>query len=124
MLDRNSVLEVLGKYYFEDIVSFTMDYVIELSDYELNTIFSGELVDYAILDSIDEMQVSDIEVEEDGDDEIVSGILWFQAFMDGYAHWDREEHYLGSGEAEISFEFRFCMRGGKAVTGIWLKERN
>lgn len=122
MLDKNSVLTILGTCFWDEIEEFVTEVVDEFSADELGMLFTEYLVDYARLDEIDELEAADIEVQEEDETEIISGEIRLSAFVNGYAYWDGEEQYLGTEEAGMSFWFQFEMEQGKVVSGIELKE--
>lgn len=123
MFDRNSVLTLLGEHFWDDIEIFTIECIQEFAEEDLEAIFDGNLVDYADLDTIDELKVVGVEVEEDGDIEIVSGQLMLEALVDGFVHWDGEERYIDSSNVKMYYEFRFETRDGKVISEIELDWR-
>ena len=73
MLDRNSVLTLMEECFWDEIETFTIECVSELGTDELEIIFTDYLVDYASLDEIEELKITDMEIECDDGVETVSG---------------------------------------------------
>ncbi len=121
MLNRNSVLTLIEECFWDEIEVFTMECVGEFGADELAMIFTDYLVDYARLDMIEELKIINMEVERDGKEKIVSGEMLLDISVEGYAHWDGDEEYLGTEEAEICYKYRFQMEDGKAVSEIELE---
>ena len=113
MLDRNSVLTL--------IETFTIECVSELGTDELEIIFTDYLVDYASLDEIEELKITDMEIECDDGVETVSGEMRLDILVEGYAHWDGSEEYLGTEETEIRYKYSFEMMNGKVISEIELE---
>lgn len=120
-MNRNSILTLLEEYFLDDIEIFTMECVGDFTSDELSMIFTEYLVDYAKLDVIDELKVTEVESEREEDIEIVSGEMVLNISVEGYAHWDGDEEYLGTEEAEICYKFCFEMMDEKVVSGITLE---
>lgn len=121
MLNRNSVLTLIEECFWDEIEVFTMECVGEFGADELAMIFTDYLVDYAKLGMIEELKITDMEIERDGEEEIVSGEMLLNILVEGYIHWDGEEEYLGTEEAVISYKYCFEMVRGKAVSEIELE---
>ena len=96
MLDRNSVLTLMEECFWDEIETFTIECVSELGTDELEIIFTDYLVDYASLDEIEELKITDMEIECDDGVETVSGEMRLDILVEGYAHWDGSEEYLGT----------------------------
>ena len=88
MLDRNSVLTLMEECFWDEIETFTIECVSELGTDELEIIFTDYLVDYASLDEIEELKITDMEIECDDGVETVSGEMRLDILVEGYAHWD------------------------------------
>ena len=121
MLDRNSVLTLMEECFWDEIEAFTIEYVSEFGTDELEIIFTDYLVDYASLDEIEELKITDMEIECDEDVETVSGKMQLDILVEGYAHWDGSEEYLGTEETEIYYKYSFEMMNGKVISEIELE---
>lgn len=104
--NKNIVLDILRSNFWDEIEKFVMDYVLDLENDELIEVFET-LVDYAMLDYIEEMSVDCYEVEQEENKKNISGVLDVVANIDGYAHWDGEGNLIDDGEIEIGIGFRF-----------------
>lgn len=121
MLDRNSVLILLEECFWDEIEAFTIECVGEFDSDELAVIFTEYLVDYAQLDEIEQLIITEMEIERDNEVEIVSGKMQLDISVEGYAHWDGDEEYLGTEETEICYKFCFEMMHGKVISEIELE---
>lgn len=110
--DNNSVLNIIEKLYWDTLEKYTIQCVSELGSDELEDTFDSD-VDYAEMDSMDEIRVDEVEVEVAGDDVVVSGNMEVHVLVDGYVHWDRENICIGSGEVTMSYQFSFCIMKGQ-----------
>lgn len=119
-MNRNNILTLLEEYFLDDIEIFTMECVGDFTSDELS-IFTEYLVDYAKLDVIDELKVTEVESEREEAIEIVNGEMLLNISVEGYAHWDGDEEYLGTEEVEICYKFCFEMIDGKVASGIALE---
>jgi len=63
VLDRNSVLTLMEECFWDEIETFTIECVSELGTDELEIIFTDYLVDYASLDEIEELKITDMEID-------------------------------------------------------------
>ncbi len=107
--NKNIILEILQSNFEDEIETFIDCYVMDLEAYELLRLFE-HTADYAELGSINEMHVLDFRVEREEDEEIIDGIFFVQASIEGYAYWEHEHIYLGSEDAEFEFHFSFLAR--------------
>lgn len=121
MLDRNSVLTLVEECFWDEIETFTIECVSEFGTDELEIIFTDYLVDYASLDEIEELKITDMEIECDDGVETVSGEMRLDILVEGYAHWDGSEEYLGTEETEIRYKYSFEMMNGKVISEIELE---
>lgn len=107
--------------FWDEIETFTIECVSELGTDELEIIFTDYLVDYASLDEIEELKIMDMEIECDDGVETVSGEMRLDILVEGYAHWDGSEEYLGTEETEIRYKYSFEMMNGKVISEIELE---
>ena len=89
LFNQNIISEILRSSFGDKIEAFTDDCVMELDDYELAYLFE-ETVDFAILYGIDEIEVEEYRVEEEGEGQKVSGTLEIMAVVDGFERIEEE----------------------------------
>ena len=75
----------------------------------------------ACLDEIEELKITDMEIECNDGVETVSGEMRLDILVEGYAHWDGSEEYLGTEETEIRYKYSFEMMNGKVISEIELE---
>lgn len=115
LYNKNIVLDILSSNFWDSIEDFTNGCVMDMSSIDLDGVFEY-MTDYAALDSITEMKVTDYEAEkEEGDifKELISGILEVSADIEGYAHWDGEDILIDHGEVVLGFSFSFYAEKGE-----------
>ena len=111
--NKNIILEILQSNFGAEIESFVDCYVMDMDPGQLAGAFE-QTVDYAVLDTIDEMDVVNFHVEKDiTDEEMMDGIFYVLAMLEGYAYWGGEHVFVGSEEIELDFHFSFLKFNGK-----------
>lgn len=111
--NHNTILDILRDKFWDEIEGFTGRCVLNMDSWDRDQIFQDP-TDYAVLDSINEMWVTDFDTEpEDDSQELVTGVLELRAAVDGYAHWDGEDVRVDSGEMELGISFSFYEEDGK-----------
>lgn len=106
LFNKNIILEILQSDFGDEIEAMVDVCVMDLEPAELESIIEYS-VDYALLDEIEEMYVSDYEIENEGGRQVVSGILEVKAMISGYSHWDGEEVYVEDGSTGFGIGFVF-----------------
>lgn len=120
-MERNRILTLLERNFYDDIELFTIECVDEFTQDELSVIFVDYLVDYAKLDVIDGIKILEAESEREEDIELVRGEIVLNILVEGYMHWGGEEEYLGTEEAELCYKFCFEMQDEKVTSEITLE---
>lgn len=111
-LNKNAVLTIIEEYFWDELSSYIADCAISIEDDELDGIFES-MVDYADLDEIYGLSVSNIELEEDGDTITVMGELHADLSLNGYVYYDGENICIGSAEHFMGFTFTFEIYDGE-----------
>ncbi len=104
LLNKNIVLEIIRTNFSEQVEFESAMRVMDMYGYELEDIFDFP-VDYAVLDSLGEMEIVEYSVAED--EKTIMGVLQLESIVEGYVHWDGSDEYWGSGETVLGFNFRF-----------------
>ena len=68
-------------------------------------------MDYAELDTIDEVAIDNIEQEEDEVGVTIEGIMDVRVSLNGFVYWDGEYNYIEDGEYILGFAFSFYAEG-------------
>lgn len=110
MLSRNAVLSIIENNFYDELTEYVAECVTRLEFEELDELFELS-VDYAELDTVDQLRVSDLESEEEEDGEIISGMLEAEVTLDGYAYWDGENDFVGTAMQIFGFAFSFYVDG-------------
>lgn len=111
LLNRNIILEIIRTFFSEQVEYQASKRVIEMCSYELEEIF-GYPVDYAMLDTLGEMEIEEYSVADDG--KTVKGVFEIEAFIEGYVYWDEESEYWDASETRLVFGFEFNAEDAKA----------
>lgn len=108
MLDGEEIQIILENRFLDEIYQKVLDIVdgMEQSDWADRFDF---VVDYVVLDEIEDMDVGSWEEEEEEESSVVSGTLELTALMDAYAHWDGDEILIGSAGFPMEFTFEFSV---------------
>lgn len=112
LFNKNIVLEILRSNFSEEITSFVYSCVTELYEFELDNIFEST-VDFAVLDTIDEMIVNDYSVEEEDDRQTVEGSFEVLISVDGYECINGDNIYKESGIVNFGIGFTFSAENKK-----------
>lgn len=112
--NNNIILNILQSNFWDEIEICVADYIISLDEFNLAENFDN-IVDYAELDSINEMLVDsyEIKLEAEEDREYISGIIEIECSIDGYVHWDRENIAIDKGIVNVGVQFSFCSEKDK-----------
>lgn len=111
--NKNIILEILQSNFGAEIESFVDCYVMDMDSDQLSGAFE-QTVDYAVLDTIDEMDVVNFQVEKDRtDEEMMNGVFYVLAMLEGYVYWEGEHVFVGSEEIELDFRFSFLKYNGE-----------
>ena len=112
--NNNIILNILQSEFWDEIEIYVAGCILDFDDWNSNDTFEN-IVDYAELDSIDEMVVDSYNIEEnpDGVREYISGMMEIRSYVDGYVHWDGEDMVVDSGEVSIGVQFSFYAEDDK-----------
>lgn len=108
--NKNIVLNILSSEFFDPIEEYTTECIWEMDGADLCRVFDMS-VDYAELDYIDGLYVSDYDIEEDEEGECISGTLEVSAYIEGYVHWDGENVNVKNEIYEFVMYFQFYADG-------------
>lgn len=108
--NKNIILGILLSEFSENIESEIAYCVLDMDGYELEHIF-GQLIDFAYLDDIGDVEVDSFETQTDKQETEISGVLKAEVFLEGYVHWDGEDEFVDSGETVMKFRFSFIKEG-------------
>ncbi len=111
LFNQNIISEILRSSFGDKIEAFTDDCVMELDDYELADLFE-ETIDFAILYGIDEIEVEEYRVEEEGEGQKVSGTLEIMAVVDGFERIEEESEFRDTGTIAFGAGFSFHVEEG------------
>lgn len=106
LYNRNIVLQIIRTHFSEQVEAKVMECVADLEAYELEALFE-DIVEYADLDLVDEMNVEDYTLDQDSQGCRVSGLLSVDALINGYIYFDKENMLIGSAKTNFDFVFGF-----------------
>lgn len=111
--DKNLVSTILEHEFCQEIFEYAADSVMELGGEDLDSIF-GQIVDYALLDTIEGVTLNNIEQETDEGECIrISGDMNIEMTLMGYVHFGGEDNYVGNVQECMDFSFSFWHEDGK-----------
>lgn len=110
MISKNDVLQIIEENFFQELAQSVEDSISNLESEEFESIFE-QLVDYAELDTIDEVAIDNIEQEEDEAGVTIEGIMDVRVSLNGFVYWDGEYNYIEDGEYILGFAFSFFVEG-------------
>lgn len=108
MLDGEEIQLILENRFLDEIYQKVLDIVDGIGEGDWEDRFDF-LVDYVMLDEIEDMDVASWDENEEGESSVVSGTLELTARLDAYAHWDDEEILIGSAGFPMEFTFEFSV---------------
>lgn len=118
LLNKNIILEILQSNFGSEVENMIESCIMNLEPEDLQTFFEYS-VDYAFLDEIEDMCVTEYEAaKEDGE---VCGILEVRALISGYTHWDGEDMHIDDGIILIGIGFCFEINGDNAYSNLELE---
>lgn len=104
---KNKVLTILEEHFWDELEEYIEDAVSRSDWSDLDMVFDVE-VDYAQLDTIEEITISNLETEEEDEYSEISGWLEATVTLDGYTYLDGENIPTGSALHTMGFTFSFC----------------
>lgn len=110
MISKNDILQIIEENFFEELEQAVENSILSFDEEEFESIFE-QSVDYAELDTIDEVAIDNIEQEEDEDGVTIEGIMDVRVSLNGFVYWDGEYNYIEDGEYILGFAFNFHAEG-------------
>lgn len=110
LFNKNIILEILQSDFGEQVDTMIESCVMDMEACDLDSILEYS-ADYALLDEIEEMTVTEYDAEEEYDQTSVRGILEVKAMITGYTHWDGEEIRVDDGIVTLGIGFCFDTDG-------------
>lgn len=112
LFNKNIILEILQSDFGNQVEAMIENCVMDMEASELELLM-GYSVDYALLDGIEEIYVTEYEVESEHGEQNVSGVLDIKAMISGYTHWDGEEMHVEDGVVNLVIGFYFETDGNQ-----------
>lgn len=110
MISKNDILQIIEEYFFQELEQSVEDSISNLESEDFESIFE-QLVDYAELDTIDEVAIDDVEQEEDDAGVTIEGVMDVRVSLNGFAYWDGEYNCIEESEYILGFAFSFYAEG-------------
>ena len=106
MISKNDILQIIEENFLQELEQSVEESISNLESEDLESIFE-QLVDYAELDTIDEVAIDDVEQEEDDIGVTIEGVMDIRVSLNGFSYWDGEYNYIEDGEYILGFAFSF-----------------
>lgn len=110
MISKNDILQIIEENFLQELEQSVEESISNLESEDLESIFE-QLVDYAELDTIDEVAIDDVEQEEDDTGVTIEGVMDIRVSLNGFSYWDGEYNYIEDGEYVLGFAFSFYAEG-------------
>ena len=86
MISKNDILQIIEENFLQELEQSVEESISNLESEDLESIFE-QLVDYAELDTIDEVAIDSIEQEEDDVGVAIEGVMDVRVSLNGFAYW-------------------------------------
>lgn len=111
--DKNLVSAILEHEFCQEIFEYVADLVMELGREDLDSIF-GQIVDYALLDTIEGVSLYHLEQETDEEERSrISGDMEIEMTLMGYVYFGGEDECVENARECMDFSFSFWHDNGK-----------
>lgn len=110
MISKNDILQIIEENFLQELEQSVEESISNLESEDLESIFE-QLVDYAELDTIDEVAIDDVEQEEDDIGVTIEGVMDIRVSLNGFSYWDGEYNYIEDAEYVLGFAFSFYAEG-------------
>lgn len=106
LFNQNIILEILKSNFAKEIKEFTDSFVMSLDASDLGEIFEST-VDFAMLDSIEEMEIEDYITEEEENVQNVEGTFVIVVSLDGYERINEHSMFKETSITNFGIGFSF-----------------
>ena len=112
LFNRNIILEVLRSNFAKNIKEFVDKCIMEWDGFDLDDIFE-EAVDFALLDSVEEMTIEEYNVEDENGGQTVDGICEITVAVNGFIKAGEDVAYRDTQIAVLGIGFSFYVENDK-----------
>lgn len=112
LYNKNILREIIESNFGQIIEQKVSDYVTNMDSFELEQIFA-QLIDFAYVYDIENIEVEDYNIEEVEKDIRIEGKLSVTAGLEGFTHFDGENEFVSDQSIVINVDVSFWLINDK-----------